>query len=78
MPGCVSSRCVNNTSLDLFASDEHVAFEVIWSVYQNMADTYREPATRTGKALMRAETNTLASTLVPCHQAELITLVRRS
>ena len=41
-----------------------------------MADTYREPATRAGKALMRAETNTLAFTHVPSHRAELITLGR--
>lgn len=36
--------------LELFASDEHVALEVIWRVYKNMADTYRKQAVR-GKGL---------------------------
>ena len=47
---CQLSLRQQHQQLDLFASDEHVAHEVIWSVYQNMADTYREPASRVGKA----------------------------
>lgn len=47
MPALAASTA---PALDLFASDEHVAHEVIWSVYQNMADTYRKQAAR-GKGL---------------------------
>ena len=59
--------------LDLFASDEHVAHEVIWSVYQNMVET----ATRAGKAQMRAESNALASARVSSHLPKLITQGRK-
>jgi len=42
---CQLSLCQQH-QLDLFASDEHVTLEIIWSIYQNMADTYREPVPR--------------------------------
>ena len=50
---------------DLFANEEHVALEVIWSVYQNIIDAYRDPNQIRGKALMQADINTLTSTRVP-------------
>ena len=62
--------------LDLFSGDEHVALEVTWSAYQNIIDAYRAPNTSAGKALMRADINTLTSTRVPRSLTELITLGR--
>ena len=62
--------------LDLFASEEHVALEVTWSVYQNIIDAYRDPNKNRGKALMQAEINTLTSTHVPRDLTELMTLGR--
>ncbi len=62
--------------LDLFSSDEHVALEVTWSAYQNIIDAYRTSDASAGKALMRAEINTLTSTRVPRGLTELITLGR--
>ena len=47
---CLLTPRQQHRILDLFASEEHVALEVIWSVYKNMADTYREPVARAGKA----------------------------
>ncbi|WP_424141095.1 transposase [Schaalia georgiae] len=51
--------------LDLFASDEHVAVEVTWSVYQNIIDAYSQSDRRAGKALMQTEITTLTSSRVP-------------
>ena len=62
--------------LDLFASEEHVALEVTWSVYHNIIDAYRAPDTSAGKALMQADINTLTSTRVPRSLTELMTLGR--
>lgn len=45
--------------LDLFASDEHVAVEVTWSIYQNTIDAHSQSDRHTGKALMQTETTTL-------------------
>ena len=59
---------------DLFSSEEHVALEATWSVYQNIIDAYRAPDTSAGKALMEAEINTLTSTRVPRGLTALITL----
>lgn len=73
---CLLTLGQQHQLLDLFASDEHVALEVTWSVYQNIIDAYRAPDTRAGKALMQAEINTLTSTRVPSRLTELITLGR--
>mgnify|MGYP001789591183 FL=1 len=62
--------------LDLFSGDEHVALEVTWSAYQNIINAYRAPNTSAGKALMRADINTLTSTRVPSSLTEIITLGR--
>ena len=62
--------------LDLFSGDEHVALEVTWSAYQNIIDAYRAPNRAAGKALMRADINTLTSTRVPSSLTEIITLGR--
>ena len=61
---------------DLFASEEHAALEVTWSVYQNIVDAYRTPDTSVGKALMRAEINTRTSTRVPSCPTKLMALGR--
>ena len=80
--GCLRTRsCLltprqQHRILDLFASDCHVALEVTWSVYQNIIDAYRDPNKIRGKALMKAEINTLTSTRVPRGLTELITLGR--
>ena len=80
--GCLRTRsCLltprqQHQILDLFASDYHVALEVTWSVYQNIIDAYRDPNKIRGKALMKAEINTLTSTRVPRGLTELITLGR--
>ena len=62
--------------LDLFSSDEHVALEVTWSVYQNIIDAYRSSNARGGKTLMHEEITRLTSTSVPSSLTELITLGR--
>ena len=78
--GCLHTRsCLLTASqqyqiLDLFSSEEHVALEATWSVYQNIIDAYRAPDTSAGKALMEAEINTLTSTRVPRGLTALITL----
>ena len=82
LAGCLRTRsCLltprqQHQILDLFASDYHVALEVTWSVYQNIIDAYRDPNKIRGKALMKAEINTLTSTRVPRGLTELITLGR--
>jgi len=73
---CLLTLRQQHQILDLFASEEHVALEVTWSVYQNIIDAYRAPDTSAGKALMQAEINTLTSTRVPRSLTELITLGR--
>ena len=73
---CLLTPCQQHRILDLFASEEHVALEVTWSVYQNIIDAYRAPDTDVGKALMQAEINTLTSTRVPRSLTELMTLGR--
>ena len=62
--------------LNLFSSEGYVSLEVTWSVYQNIIDAYRDPKKIRGKALMKAEINTLTSTRVPRGLTELITLGR--
>ena len=73
---CLLTPCQQHRILDLFASEEHVALEVTWSVYQNIINAYRDPNKIRGKALMQAEINTLTSTRVPRSLTELITLGR--
>ena len=73
---CLLTPCQQHQLLDLFASQEHVALEVTWSVYQNIIDAYRAPDTAAGKAMMEAEINTLTCTRVPRGLSELITLGR--
>ena len=73
---CLLTPCQQHRILDLFASEEHVALEVTWSVYQNIINAYRDPSKIRGKALMQAEINTLTSTRVPRSLTELITLGR--
>lgn len=58
---CLLTPRQQHQILDLFASDCHVALEVIWSVYQNIIDAYRDPSKIRGKALMQVEINTLTS-----------------
>ena len=78
--GCLHTRsCLltprqQHQLADLFSSEEHVALEATWSVYQNIIDAYRAPDTSAGKALMEAEINTLTSTRVPRGLTALITL----
>ena len=62
---CLLTPRQQHEILDLFASDSHVALEVTWSVYQNIIDAYRDPNKIRGKALMKAEINTLTSTRAP-------------
>ena len=62
--------------LDLFSSDEHVALEVTWSVYQNIIDAYRSSNARGGKTLMHEEIARLTSTGMPSSLTELTTLGR--
>ena len=73
---CLLTPRQQHQLLDLFASQEHVALEVTWSVYQNIIDAYRAPDTAAGKAMMEAEINTLTCTRVPRGLTELITLGR--
>ena len=73
---CLLTPRQQHRILDLFASDCHVALEVTWSVYQNIIDAYRDPNKIRGKALMKAEINTLTCTRVPRGLTELITLGR--
>ena len=73
---CLLTPCQQHRILDLFASEEHVALEVTWSVYQNIINAYRDPSKICGKALMQADINTLTSTRVPRSLTELITLGR--
>ena len=61
---------------DLFASEERIAFEETWSVYQNNIDAYCAPDASEGKVLMQAAINILTSTRVPRGLTELITLGR--
>ena len=80
--GCLDTRsclripCQQHQILDLFVSEEHVALEVTWSVYQNIIDAYRAPDTSAGKTLMEADINALTSTRIPRGLTELITLGR--
>ena len=80
--GCLHTRsCLltprqQHQLADLFSSEEHVALEATWSVYQNIIDAYRAPDTSAGKAMMEAEINTLTSTRVPRGLTEIITLGR--
>ena len=62
--------------LDLFSGDEHVAFKVTWSAYQNIIDAYRDPNKIRGKALMQAEIDRLSNAGVPSSLTEIITLGR--
>ena len=73
---CLLTERQQHQLLDLFASQEHVALEVTWSAYQNIIDAYRAPNRAAGKALMRADINTLTSTRVPSSLTEIITLGR--
>ena len=80
--GCLYTRsCLltprqQHQLLNLFSSEEHIALEVTWSVYQNIIDAYRAPDTDVGKALMEADINALTSPRVPRGLTELITLGR--
>ena len=73
---CLRIPCQQHQILDLFVSEEHVALEVTWSVYQNIIDAYRAPDTSAGKTLMEADINALTSTRIPRGLTELITLGR--
>lgn len=73
---CLLTLCQRHEVLDLFAGEEYVALEVTWSAFQNIIDAYRAHDMSAGTSLMRAEINTLTSTRVPSHQAELMTLGR--
>jgi len=57
---------------DLFASEERIAFEETWSVYQNNIDAYCAPDASEGKVLMQAAINILTSTCVPSCLTELL------
>ena len=80
--GCLHTRsCLltprqQHQLLNLFSSEEHIALEVTWSVYQNIIDAYRAPDTSAGKTLMEADINALTSTRIPRGLTELITLGR--
>lgn len=73
---CLLTPRQQHQLLNLFSSHEHVTLDVTWSGYQNIIDTYRAPDTAAGKAMVRAEINTLTSTRVPRGLTELITLGR--
>ena len=73
---CLLTARQQHQILDLFSSDEHVALEVTWSVYQNIIDAYRSSNARGGKTLMHEEITRLTSTSVPSSLTELITLGR--
>lgn len=73
---CLLSLGQQYQIIDMFFSAEHVALEATWSAYQNIINAYRAPDTSAGKAMMKAEINTLTSTRVPRGLTELITLGR--
>ena len=73
---CLLTARQQHQILDLFSSDEHVALEVTWSVYQNIIDAYRSSNARGGKTLMHEEITHLNSTSVPSSLTELTTLGR--
>jgi len=73
---CLLTARQQHQILDLFSSDEHVALEVTWSVYQNIIDAYRSSNARGGKTLMHEEIARLTSTSVPSSLTELTTLGR--
>ena len=73
---CLLTPRQQHQLLVLFASQKHVTLEVTWSAHQNIIDAYRAPDTAAGKAMMRAEINTLTSTRTPRGLTELITLGR--
>ena len=73
---CLLTPRQQHQLLVLFASQKHVTLEVTWSAHQNIIDAYRAPDTAAGKAMMRAEINTLTSTRTPSGLTELITLGR--
>ena len=52
---CLLTLRQQHRLLDLFASEEHVALEVTWSIDQNIINAYRAPDTSVSKALMQAE-----------------------
>ena len=58
---CLLTPRQQHQLLNLFASEEHVALEVTWSVYQNIIDAYRDPNKIRGKALIQAEIAALQS-----------------
>ena len=41
--------------LDPFTSEEHIALEITWRVYQHIPDAYRTPDTSMSKAHIRAK-----------------------
>ena len=73
---CLLTARQQHQILDLFSSDEHVALEVTWSVYQNIIDAYRSSNARGGKTLMHEEIARLTSTGMPSSLTELTTLGR--
>ncbi len=73
---CLLTARQQHQILDLFSSDEHVALEVTWSVYQNIIDAYRSSNARGGKTLMHEEITRLNSTGMPSSLTELTTLGR--
>ena len=73
---CLLTARQQHQILDLFSSDEHVALEVTWSVYQNIIDAYRSSNARGGKTLMHEEITRLTSTGMPSALTELTTLGR--
>ena len=73
---CLLTPRQRHQILNLFASKEHVALEVTWSVYQNIIDAYRAPDTSAGKALMQADIDRLSDMGVPSSLTEIITLRR--
>ena len=73
---CLLTARQQHQILDLFSSDEHVALEVTWSVYQNIIDAYRSSNARGGKTLMHEEITRLTSTGMPSSLTELTTLGR--
>lgn len=60
---------------DLFVSDNHVAVEATWGIYQRMVAAYREPDRRRGRELMANLIDSI-STGVPAGLEEIITLGR--
>ena len=60
---------------ELFATDEHVAVEVTWGVYQKMIAAYRDPDRTHGRTLMAALIDALSHN-VPTVLSEITTLGR--